>query len=60
MAKDISKIETTERKTIPFQIWNDYSCSLIRCVRATYPKNEYRIVRKKKYKRYTTYYLEKK
>lgn len=57
---DISKTETTKRKTIPFQIWNDYSKSLIRCVHATFPKDEYRIVRKKKYKRYTTYYLERK
>lgn len=47
-------------KYIAFQIWNDYNKSLIRCVRAHYPKNEYTIVSKKKYKTYTTYYLKRK
>ena len=47
-------------KYITFEIWNDYSKSLIRCVRAHYPKDKYIIVNKKKYKTYTTYYLKSK
>ncbi len=45
-------------ETIKFKIWNDYSKSLIRCVRAHYPKDKYVVVKKKKYHKYTTYYLK--
>lgn len=47
-------------KYISFKIWNDYSKSLIRCVRAHYPKSTHSIVSKKKYKTYTTYYIKAK
>ena len=45
-------------KYISFSILNDYGRNKKDCVHSVYPKDKYRIVNKREYKKYTTYYLK--